>query len=74
LDEATSGLDPVVEKRIDENLRRRGCTAIIIAHRLSAIRDCDEIILLVNGRIAGRGTHLELIESCPQYLDLLQNE
>jgi NHLM bacteriocin system ABC transporter peptidase/ATP-binding protein len=74
LDEATSGLDPVVEERIDENLRRRGCTAIVIAHRLSTIRDCDEIIVLANGRIAGRGKHSELIESCPQYVDLLQGE
>jgi NHLM bacteriocin system ABC transporter peptidase/ATP-binding protein len=74
LDEATSGLDPLIEEKIDENLRRRGCTAIIIAHRLSTIRDCDEIIMLVNGRIAGRGGHAELIESCPPYRDLLRGE
>jgi ABC-type bacteriocin/lantibiotic exporter with double-glycine peptidase domain len=74
LDEATSGLDPLVEQTIDANLRRRGCTAIIIAHRLSTIRDCDEIIVMAEGRIAGRGTHDELVESCPLYRDLLHGE
>ena len=74
LDEATSGLDPLVEEQIDENIRRRGCTAIIIAHRLSTVRDCDQIIVLANGRIEGRGTHAELVERCPLYLELLRGE
>ncbi len=71
MDEATSALDATTEFVLAENLRRRGCTCVLVAHRLSTVRDCDEILVVDEGVVVERGRHEELVALRGRYYALV---
>ncbi len=74
LDEATSHLDSGSENRVFEHLHHLDCTQILVAHRLSTVRDADLIVCLAHGRVVGQGTHSELFASCAEYQHLINRQ
>lgn len=74
MDEATSALDAQTEFNVVNSIHDRGITTIVVAHRLSTIRDCDEIIVLDKGNVVERGTHDELMALNGKYSELVSNE
>ncbi len=72
LDEATSHLDTVTEHALERNLRALSCTRIVIAHRLSTVRDADVIVVMADGEIVERGSHAELVSAGGAYAALVR--
>jgi len=73
-DEATSALDVITEQKVEQNLRRLGCTQIIIAHRLSTVRNADRILVLDEGKLIEQGSHDELIRQNRYYANLIRSQ
>lgn len=73
-DEATSALDNMTQKHVADSLARLNCTRIVIAHRLSTVKECDRILLVANGAIAEQGSYDELIEQGGLFADLVARQ
>lgn len=70
MDEPTSGLDNITEKIVMANIFKLPATVIVVAHRLSMIAEFDQVIVMGEGKIVGKGTHQELLETCQEYQKL----
>ena len=71
LDEFTSALDTITEEKVFQAIRDKGTTCILAAHRLSTVKQCDQILVMKNGRIVERGSHEELSQNGTIYRQLI---
>jgi ATP-binding cassette subfamily B protein len=72
LDEATSALDTATERQINDDVlsSTAGLTRIIVSHRLSTVRSCDELVLLERGRVVAKGRYEKLVEASPVFAEM----